>query len=121
MLILNYFVNTTGTTKKHVYLFSTISENKMSPDQIDEVFEFMKDTARKCGEVIKSAFDQPKTVETKDGPVDLVTQTDKKVEKIIIESVKNNYPGHLFIGEESSAAGEKISFTDAPTWVNFCS
>ena len=91
----------------------------MSPEEINEIYVFMKELGKKCGEIIKEAFHQPKTVDTKDGPVDLVTQTDQKVEKIIIESVRNNYPGHKFIGEESTAAGEKLNFSDDPTLEKF--
>ncbi|KAE8290452.1 Inositol monophosphatase 1 [Larimichthys crocea] len=54
---------------------------------------------------------------TKSSSVDLVTQTDQKVEQLIIQSVKEKFPTHRFIGEESVAAGESCVLTDAPTWI----
>nr|XP_046264170.1 inositol monophosphatase 1 isoform X2 [Scatophagus argus]XP_046264171.1 inositol monophosphatase 1 isoform X2 [Scatophagus argus] len=54
---------------------------------------------------------------TKSSSVDLVTQTDQKVEQLIIQSVKKKFPTHRFIGEESVAAGEPCLLTDDPTWI----
>ncbi|XP_039649913.1 inositol monophosphatase 1 isoform X2 [Perca fluviatilis] len=54
---------------------------------------------------------------TKSCSVDLVTQTDQKVETLIIQSVKEKFPTHRFIGEESVAAGEACVLTDSPTWI----
>uniref|UniRef100_A0A3Q3X8A2 Inositol-1-monophosphatase n=1 Tax=Mola mola TaxID=94237 RepID=A0A3Q3X8A2_MOLML len=56
-------------------------------------------------------------VMTKSSSVDLVTQTDQKVEQLIIQSVKEKFPTHRFIGEESVAAGEPCILTDDPTWI----
>ncbi|XP_077666212.1 inositol monophosphatase 1 isoform X2 [Eretmochelys imbricata] len=53
----------------------------------------------------------------KSSPADLVTVTDQKVEKMIISSIKEKYPSHSFIGEESVAAGEGSTLTDNPTWI----
>ncbi|CAK6983297.1 inositol monophosphatase 1 [Scomber scombrus] len=75
--------------------------------------------ARHAGEVVREALrdDRKQTVMTKSSSVDLVTQTDQKVEKLIIQSVKEKFPTHSFIGEESVSAGEPLLLTDAPTWI----
>ncbi|KAM9321720.1 inositol monophosphatase 1-like [Pholidichthys leucotaenia] len=85
--------------------------------------------ARKAGEEVRSALlsdnkDQPtmKTrpdmaVKTKSSCVDLVTQTDQKVEQLIFQSVKEKFPTHRLIGEESVAAGDWSALTDEPTWI----
>ncbi|XP_053186321.1 inositol monophosphatase 1 [Scomber japonicus] len=75
--------------------------------------------ARHAGEVVREALrdDRKQTVMTKSSLVDLVTQTDQKVEKLIIQSVKEKFPTHCFIGEESVSAGEPLLLTDAPTWI----
>ncbi|KAM9844876.1 inositol monophosphatase 1-like [Aulostomus maculatus] len=75
--------------------------------------------ARKAGEVVRAALqdDRRKTVMMKSSSVDLVTQTDQKVEQLIIQSVKEKFPTHSFIGEESVAAGEPSLLTDSPTWI----
>ncbi|XP_029970900.1 inositol monophosphatase 1-like [Salarias fasciatus] len=73
--------------------------------------------ARKAGETIREALLNDRKVTTKSSSVDLVTQTDQKVEKMIIQSVKERFPAHRFIGEESVAAGEASNLTTAPTWI----
>ncbi|KAJ8279531.1 hypothetical protein COCON_G00065970 [Conger conger] len=54
---------------------------------------------------------------TKSSSVDLVTNTDQKVEQLIIAAVKEKFPTHSFIGEESVAGGEPCILTDNPTWI----
>lgn len=73
--------------------------------------------AREAGEVIIAAWDKTKTVEHK-GTVDLVTETDKKCEQLIHNTIRTAFPDHLFIGEEGSAAqGFTAQLTAAPTWM----
>ena len=38
------------------------------------------------------------------GAVDLVTETDKKCEELVLGTIRKNFPDHNFIGEEGSAA-----------------
>lgn len=73
--------------------------------------------ARRAGEVVRGALQDDRKVMTKSCSVDLVTQTDQKVEQLIIQSVKDKFPTHKFIGEESVAAGEPCVLTDSPTWI----
>uniref|UniRef100_A0A665TIT6 Inositol-1-monophosphatase n=1 Tax=Echeneis naucrates TaxID=173247 RepID=A0A665TIT6_ECHNA len=73
--------------------------------------------ARRAGEVVREALHEDRKVMTKSSSVDLVTQTDQKVEQLIIQSVKEKFPTHRFIGEESVAAGEVCELTDSPTWI----
>lgn len=73
--------------------------------------------ARKAGEVVRDALLDDRKVMTKSCSVDLVTQTDQKVEQLIIQSVQEKFPTHKFIGEESVAAGEACVLTDSPTWI----
>uniref|UniRef100_A0A8D0AU63 Inositol-1-monophosphatase n=1 Tax=Sander lucioperca TaxID=283035 RepID=A0A8D0AU63_SANLU len=73
--------------------------------------------ARRAGEVVREALQHDRKVMTKSCSVDLVTQTDQKVETLIIQSVKEKFPTHRFIGEESVAAGEVCVLTDSPTWI----
>ncbi|XP_034469785.1 inositol monophosphatase 1-like [Hippoglossus hippoglossus] len=73
--------------------------------------------AKQASEVVLSAIQQQKEVKLKSSPADLVTETDERVEKILINAIKNRYPLHRFIGEESVAAGERVELSDAPTWI----
>ncbi|XP_056155375.1 inositol monophosphatase 1-like [Lampris incognitus] len=86
-------------------------------DPWQESFDHAVAVARKAGEVIRNALQNEVKVMTKSSSVDLVTQTDQRVEKIIISSVKEKFPNHSFIGEESVAAGLPCILTDNPTWI----
>ncbi|XP_019629723.1 PREDICTED: inositol monophosphatase 1-like [Branchiostoma belcheri] len=83
--------------------------------QWDECFDAAVEVARKGGEEIKSAFSGEKSIQTKSSATDLVTETDGKVEKMIISTLSGKFPSHSFIGEES--AGNKVELTDNPTWI----
>ncbi|XP_071387642.1 inositol monophosphatase 1-like [Centroberyx affinis] len=86
-------------------------------DQWKEAFDHAITVANKAGEVIRDALQNEIKITTKSSSVDLVTQTDQRVEKIIISSVKAKFPDHCLIGEESVAAGQACVFTDNPTWI----
>lgn len=60
---------------------------------------------------------QRKTIEEKSSNIDLVTETDQQVEKLLIDGIRKKFPDHEFIGEEDSADGKKAVLTDAPTWI----
>lgn len=60
---------------------------------------------------------QRKTVELKSSDIDLVTETDQQVEKLLMDGIRAKYPDHQFIGEEESSDGKKAVLTDAPTWI----
>ncbi|KAH6777252.1 Inositol monophosphatase family protein [Perilla frutescens var. hirtella] len=74
------------------------------------------DAAKKAGEIIRYGFYKTKRVEHK-GLVDLVTETDKACEELIFNSLKQQYPDHKFIGEETTAACGATELTDEPTWI----
>ncbi|XP_051989255.1 inositol monophosphatase 1 isoform X3 [Xyrauchen texanus] len=73
--------------------------------------------ARKAGEIVRDALQNDLKIMCKSSSVDLVTKTDQNVEQLIITSVKEKFPTHSFIGEESVAAGEPCVLTDNPTWI----
>ena len=73
--------------------------------------------ARNAGSIVEDAFYKLKNVKGKDCATDLVTETDKAVEKVIFDSLKNVFPSHCFIGEESASEGAPIKLTDEPTWI----
>ncbi|GMI93260.1 L-galactose 1-phosphate phosphatase [Hibiscus trionum] len=74
------------------------------------------DAAKKAGEIIRKGFYQTKNVEHK-GQVDLVTETDKACEDLVFNHLKQHYPSHKFIGEETTAACGASELTDEPTWI----
>uniref|UniRef100_A0A8D0C4H6 Inositol-1-monophosphatase n=1 Tax=Salvator merianae TaxID=96440 RepID=A0A8D0C4H6_SALMN len=86
-------------------------------DPWHECMDYAVTLARKAGEVIREALTKDIDVMVKSSPADLVTITDQKVENMIISSIKEKYPSHSFIGEESVAAGAGSTLTDNPTWI----
>ena len=89
----------------------------MSGENLDDFFEAAKEAAQSVGGIIRRAFAQEKSVSTKIGFADLVTETDKKVEGLIIGQLRNKFPTHSFIGEESTVEGVHCILTDNPTWI----
>lgn len=53
-----------------------------------------------AGEVLLKGFGRKKTISFK-GDIDLVTETDKKAERLIIKRIHSRFPSHSILGEES--------------------
>ncbi|KAK2556851.1 Inositol monophosphatase 1 [Acropora cervicornis] len=85
--------------------------------EIQEFFDVAVSVARKAGEVVKEAFYKEKTIDTKSCGTDLVTETDQQVEALIIGALKEKFPSHSFIGEETVSSGGKCNLTNTPTWI----
>ena len=65
--------------------------------------------ARSAGKLIASAFhDSAKQFDTKESFRDLVTATDKEVERRVVDELRESFPHHHFIGEESATGGELL-------------
>ncbi|KAL6255460.1 hypothetical protein P5V15_013794 [Pogonomyrmex californicus] len=84
---------------------------------VDECYIEILQLVKRAGSIIREKIFQRKDVLTKSCDVDLVTEWDQKVEKLLIDGISSKYPDHRFIGEESTASNQKIELTDAPTWV----
>ncbi|MGB9880888.1 MAG: inositol monophosphatase family protein, partial [Anaerolineae bacterium] len=61
------------------------------------------EAAHKAGEVILHHFQQPQEIYLK-GPGDLTTQVDREAEEIIVDTIRQAFPEHEFLGEEEHAA-----------------
>lgn len=53
----------------------------------------------------------------KSSDIDLVTETDREVETLLMDGIRAKFPSHQFIGEEASSDGVKTQLTDSPTWI----
>ncbi|XP_003976933.2 inositol monophosphatase 1-like isoform X2 [Takifugu rubripes] len=82
-----------------------------------ECTDYCVEVVKHAGQVIREALQKDINVMEKSSPVDLVTETDQRVEQLIISSIKEKFPTHSFIGEESVAAGAPSVLTDNPTWI----
>lgn len=62
--------------------------------------EEIKIMALKAGEILRAGYGQVHQVEMK-GLTDPVTETDKRSEEYLVSYIKNNYPEHSIVAEES--------------------
>ena len=68
-------------------------------DSLIDLLNFANEFADKSGKILKKKFEDGFSVEGKeDGS--FVTEVDKKIEHLFLESIKKNYPHHGVIGEE---------------------
>ena len=82
----------------------------------DDIAAFALELAKECGAILAEAFHKrDHDVVTKLCEVDLVTKTDKLIEKTIIDRVNAKYPNHRIIGEESTSEGAPVELTDEIT------
>ncbi|CAK9295578.1 unnamed protein product [Gordionus sp. m RMFG-2023] len=86
----------------------------MSKDQIDEWYTFGLHLAKESGKMMLDAFHKEKTINTKQTFADLVTETDKAIEKFIFDNIRQKYKDHVCIGEESE---ERPPWNNSPTWI----
>ncbi|EEC13331.1 myo inositol monophosphatase, putative [Ixodes scapularis] len=90
----------------------------MTTDQETETFYCKAlELVKEAGTIVRKAIGKGKNIETKTDFSDLVTESDKEVEKLIIGKLREEFPNHRFIGEESVAAGLKSELTAEPTWI----
>ncbi|KAK4325568.1 hypothetical protein Pmani_003855 [Petrolisthes manimaculis] len=89
----------------------------MTTQPKQEWFTVALNLVKEAGKVVRAAINKKKNIEIKSSAVDLVTESDKAVEKMLITGLSETFPDHKFIGEESVAGGEKCVLTSEPTWI----
>ena len=80
----------------------------------ERYLEFAIEVARAAGDVLKHYMDREKQVELK-GRANLVTVADKEAEVLIIRQIRERYPNHAILAEESGAFGP--SSTGEGKWI----
>jgi myo-inositol-1(or 4)-monophosphatase len=81
----------------------------MKEEKMDyrEALDICKKAALAAGEIQKENFGRKNLLtETKSSEIDLVTEIDKKSEELIIGMIKEKYPEHGFIAEETGVSGK---------------
>ena len=79
---------------------------------LTECLNYAKKLALEAG-AMQSAAKRDTMEITSKGGIDLVTAIDKGCEKHIFDSLRNHFPTHLFIGEESAS---EVVLGNEPTW-----
>jgi myo-inositol-1(or 4)-monophosphatase len=67
--------------------------------------------ARSAGELLKEAYHQPREIDTKSSTIDLVTQADRASEAMILNALRERFPEHNILAEESHPAGAGAGLT----------
>ncbi|XP_043263918.1 inositol monophosphatase 2-like [Colletes gigas] len=99
-------------------LKASASATMSSELDIKNYFEFAKELTLEAGEIFKCGFEGAKSVKFKDHEWDLVTDYDTKIEELFTKRLREKFPSHEFIGEETFAkTKEKPILTDKPTWI----
>lgn len=73
-----------------------------------EYLDFAVDLARSAGDVLKHYMTRDKQVELK-GRANLVTAADKESEALIVRRIRERYPNHTILTEESGALGSSTA------------
>lgn len=63
-----------------------------------------EDAARLAGRVLAERFQGERTIEFKRSGIDLVTDADKAAEEVLLRLLRERYPGHSILAEESGAS-----------------
>jgi myo-inositol-1(or 4)-monophosphatase len=66
----------------------------MTDLNLNEIYQFITSVVHKCGVIIAEAYYKEKTFEEKENFADFVTETDKLVERTLIEAIRQKYPTH---------------------------
>jgi myo-inositol-1(or 4)-monophosphatase len=73
---------------------------------MNQFLEVALDAAKEAGAILRTEFDRPKTISYK-GEVDLVTESDKHSESIIVAKLRKHFPQHAITAEEGSGSPAK--------------
>ena len=71
---------------------------------MSQFLEVAIETAREAGAILRHEFDRPKQISYK-GEVDIVTESDRHSEALIIARLRKHFPDHAIIAEEGGGGG----------------
>lgn len=75
--------------------------NSIDPKMLREIQSNAVKVARKSGDILKKYWGNLSNVQQKEFPWDLVTEADKQSEDFIIKALKEHFPSHQILAEES--------------------
>lgn len=74
------------------------------PTLIEHLLHTAEEAARRAGQVVRADYGGPRNVREKDGPRDLVTDTDKAAQDAALALIRERHPGHALLAEEDPHA-----------------
>jgi myo-inositol-1(or 4)-monophosphatase len=66
---------------------------------MEEFLNVAVQSAREAGALLRAEFEKPKTISYK-GEVDLVTESDRRSEAIVVARLQEHFPNHVIVAEE---------------------
>jgi myo-inositol-1(or 4)-monophosphatase len=76
------------------------------PDIMSDFTSFALSLAHTAGQRLLDFYEQELTIVSKSTAFDLVTQADQESEKLVIGRIRDTYPDHAILAEESGASAE---------------
>ncbi|MFC4359903.1 inositol monophosphatase family protein [Halobium salinum] len=83
-----------------------VDEEESGGDEFDGRRSLLAEVAREGGERALESFREVVTVETKEGPLDSVTEVDRAVQRHVADRVADAFPDDALVGEEDGAEKE---------------
>lgn len=74
--------------------------------------------ARAAGATIMAAYGKPATETVKSNVFDVVTETDKAAEAVILDGLRSTFPDHHIVSEESGALGAAAAEADYAWYID---
>lgn len=84
---------------------------------LNQYLEFAIELATEAGNVLRTGFAQPHQTELKSARTDIVTETDKHTEELLVSRIRAAFPTHTILGEEGGAYSAENNATDGHQWV----
>ncbi|EDW44329.1 GM22156 [Drosophila sechellia] len=76
---------------------------------VEKCLEVASNLVSEAGRLIARNNEQRQDFVCKSNDIDLVTQTDKDVEQLLMDGIRRHFPEHKFIGEEESSGEEGVN------------
>ncbi|KAI9751550.1 MAG: hypothetical protein M1815_001077 [Lichina confinis] len=87
----------------------------MAKPNLQQVHDDLRELAYEAGHMMRAANPSTVTSGSKKNSVDLVTETDQAVERMVSKRLRSRYPDYDFLGEETYQPGMKLG--TGPTFV----
>jgi len=88
----------------------------MTISDIDSLLFFAEETARSAGAILRDQYDLPVIITNK-GKIDLVTDADYASENLILSTIRERYPHHGILAEETGEVTTNSPDGSSLTWI----
>jgi len=83
--------------------------------ELQKLDRYAKALIKEAGIKIRQSFSSELAIESKEDANDLVTNIDKEIEQFFIHHIRQDYEGHLILGEEGF--GDRLTKLDGYVWM----